>query len=342
MDNKKKEKSEGEKLAEKLLSDKKNGGLRLSEEKLKKADKFCEGYKSFLNKAKTEREAVKAATQMAKANGFSEFCRGKSYKAGDKVYINNRGKTLALAVIGEQPVEQGVNITAAHIDSPRLDLKPNPLYEDTDLALFKTHYYGGIKKYQWVTIPLILCGKIFKKDGSSIDVLIGKDKNDPIFYISDLLPHLASEQEKKPLYNAISGEDLNVIIGTRYEKKSDGKTDKEKNKTDNSDTPKYYAMKLLNEKYGITEEDFYTAELSFVPNYEARDVGLDRSLIASAGHDDRVCCYPAISAIFDKISSKKTSVVLLADKEEIGSIGITGMRSVFWYDVLSSMIENMI
>ena len=324
-----------------LLYKKRNTFETKNQAFIDKAFAYCEGYKNFLNDSYIERAGIEQIKKTAEEKGFKPFDFKKEYKPGDKFYYIQKEKSMMLCDIGSDDIENGFNLVAAHMDCPRLDLKPSPLYDDNGIAFFQTHYYGGIKKYQWVTIPLILFGKIFKKDGSSIDVLIGKDKNDPIFYISDLLPHLASEQEKKPLYNAISGEDLNVIIGTRYEKKSDGKTDKEKNKTDNSDTPKYYAMKLLNEKYGITEEDYYTAELSFVPNYEARDVGLDRSLIASAGHDDRVCCYPAISAIFDKISSKKTSVVLLADKEEIGSIGITGMRSVFWYDVLSSMIENM-
>jgi len=307
-----------EQLKDRLYYKRKNGRLVSSDETLNKADEYCEGYKSFLNKAKTEREAVKAATEMAKANGFSEFCHGKVYKAGDKVYINNRGKTLALAVIGEQPVEQGVNITAAHIDSPRLDLKPNPLYEDTDLALFKTHYYGGIKKYQWTAIPLSLHGVVLKADGSSVNVSLGENADEPKFVITDLLPHLSAAQSKRTLNEGIKGEELNVLIGSRPFKSDEG-----------SELVKLNILKLLNEKYGIVEKDFLSAELTLVPAFPVSDIGFDRSMIGGYGHDDRVCSYPAAVAAFDVKAPDYTAVTVLTDKEEIGSDGNTGLNSSY-------------
>lgn len=317
-----------EQLKDRLYYKRKNGRLVSSDETLNKADEYCEGYKSFLNKAKTEREAVKAATQMAKANGFSEFCRGKAYKAGDKVYINNRGKTLALAVIGEQPVEQGVNITAAHIDSPRLDLKPNPLYEDTDLALFKTHYYGGIKKYQWTAVPLSLHGVFVLKDGTVKEVSIGENENEPKFVINDLLPHLASEQIKRPLNEGVKGEELNVLVGSHPFKDDKG-----------SELVKLNILKLLNEKYGVTEEDFLSAELEMVPAAKSTDIGFDRSLIGSYGQDDRVCAYPALTAVLEVEKPEKTALAILADKEEIGSCGNTGLESDFLRFVIGDLAK---
>ena len=317
-----------EQLKDRLYYKRKNGRLVSSDETLNKADEYCEGYKSFLNKAKTEREAVKAATQMAKANGFSEFCRGKAYKAGDKVYINNRGKTLALAVIGEQPVEQGVNITAAHIDSPRLDLKPNPLYEDTDLALFKTHYYGGIKKYQWTAVPLSLHGVFVLKDGTVKEVSIGENENEPKFVINDLLPHLASEQIKRPLNEGVKGEELNVLVGSHPFKDDKG-----------SELVKLNILKLLNEKYGVTEEDFLSAELEMVPAAKSTDIGFDRSLIGSYGQDDRVCAYPALTAVLEVEKPEKTALAILSDKEEIGSCGNTGLESDFLRFVIGDLAK---
>ena len=317
-----------EQLKDRLYYKRKNGRLVSSDETLNKADEYCEGYKSFLNKAKTEREAVKAATQMAKANGFSEFCRGKAYKAGDKVYINNRGKTLALAVIGEQPVEQGVNITAAHIDSPRLDLKPNPLYEDTDLALFKTHYYGGIKKYQWTAVPLSLHGVFVLKDGTVKEVSIGENENEPKFVINDLLPHLASEQIKSPLNEGVKGEELNVLVGSHPFKDDKG-----------SELVKLNILKLLNEKYGVTEEDFLSAELEMVPAAKSTDIGFDRSLIGSYGQDDRVCAYPALTAVLEVEKPEKTALAILTDKEEIGSCGNTGLESDFLRFVIGDLAK---
>lgn len=317
-----------EQLKDRLYYKRKNGRLVSSDETLNKADEYCEGYKSFLNKAKTEREAVKAAAQMAKANGFSEFCRGKAYKAGDKVYINNRGKTLALAVIGEQPVEQGVNITAAHIDSPRLDLKPNPLYEDTDLALFKTHYYGGIKKYQWTAVPLSLHGVFVLKDGTVKEVSIGENENEPKFVINDLLPHLASEQIKRPLNEGVKGEELNVLVGSHPFKDDKG-----------SELVKLNILKLLNEKYGVTEEDFLSAELEMVPAAKSTDIGFDRSLIGSYGQDDRVCAYPALTAVLEVEKPEKTALAILTDKEEIGSCGNTGLESDFLRFVIGDLAK---
>ena len=265
---------------------------------------------------------------MAKANGFSEFCRGKAYKAGDKVYINNRGKTLALAVIGEQPVEQGVNITAAHIDSPRLDLKPNPLYEDTDLALFKTHYYGGIKKYQWTAVPLSLHGVFVLKDGTVKEVSIGENENEPKFVINDLLPHLASEQIKRPLNEGVKGEELNVLVGSHPFKDDKG-----------SELVKLNILKLLNEKYGVTEEDFLSAELEMVPAAKSTDIGFDRSLIGSYGQDDRVCAYPALTAVLEVEKPEKTALAILTDKEEIGSCGNTGLESDFLRFVIGDLAK---
>ena len=317
-----------EQLKDRLYYKRKNGRLVSSNETLKTADEYCEGYKSFLNKAKTEREAVKAAIQMAKANGFSEFCRGKTYKAGDKVYINNRGKTLALAVIGTKPVEQGVNITAAHIDSPRLDLKPNPLYEDTDLALFKTHYYGGIKKYQWTAVPLSLHGVFVLKDGTVKEVSIGENENEPKFVINDLLPHLASEQIKRPLNEGVKGEELNVLVGSHPFKDDKG-----------GELVKLNILKLLNEKYGVTEEDFLSAELEMVPAAKSTDIGFDRSLIGSYGQDDRVCAYPALTAVLEVENPQKTALAILTDKEEIGSCGNTGLESDFLRFVIGDLAK---
>ena len=312
------DKSKSEELKESLFYKRKNGRLVSEEETLKKADEYCEGYKSFLDNAKTEREAVKTAVAMAEEKGFTEFVYGKKYNAGDKVYINNRGKTLALAVIGKEPVEQGVNITAAHIDSPRLDLKPNPLYEDLELALFKTHYYGGIKKYQWTAVPLALHGVFALKDGTVKEVSIGEKDDEPKFVINDLLPHLASEQIKRTLNEGIKGEELNVLVGSHPFKDDKG-----------SELVKLNILKLLNEKYGVTEEDFLSAELELVPAYKSCDIGFDRSLIGSYGQDDRVCAYPALTAVLEVENPKKTALAILTDKEEIGSVGNTGLESDF-------------
>ncbi len=305
-------------LKENLFYTRKNGRLKASEETLQKADSYCEGYKAFLDAAKTEREAVDEAVKLAEAKGFVPFVIGKKYNAGDKVYFNNRGKSIAFAVIGKETADKGVNITAAHIDSPRLDLKPNPLYEEVDFALFKTHYYGGIRKYQWVTIPLALHGVFALKDGSTIKVSIGEKDDEPKFVINDLLPHLSAEQDKRTLSGGIKGEELNVLVGSHPFKDDEG-----------SELVKLNILKLLNEKYGITEEDFLSAELEIVPAFKASDLGFDRSLIGAYGQDDRVCAYPALTAILDVEVPEKTALAILADKEEIGSCGNTGLESDF-------------
>ncbi len=305
-------------LKEKLFYNKKNGLLKADENTISDAANYCEGYKKFLDTAKTEREAAKEALRLALAKGFVPFERGKKYSAGDKVYFNNRGKTVAFAIIGEKNVEEGLKICAAHIDSPRLDLKPNPLYEEIELALFKTHYYGGLRKYQWTAVPLALHGVFAKKDGSVIEVNIGEDESDPKFVVNDLLPHLAAEQNKRTLAEGIKGEELNVLIGSMPFKDDEG-----------SELVKLNILKILNEKYGVTEEDFLSAELEMVPAYKASDVGFDRSLVGAYAQDDRICAYPALTAILEIENPKYTALVILADKEEVGSDGNTGLNSDF-------------
>jgi aspartyl aminopeptidase len=315
-------------LKENLFYNRKNGRLKANEETLKNADDYCEGYKAFLDAAKTEREAVEEAVKLAEAKGFVPFVIGQKYNAGDKVYFNNRGKSIAFAVIGKETADKGVNITAAHIDSPRLDLKPNPLYEEVDLALFKTHYYGGIRKYQWVAIPLALHGVFALKDGSQVKVSIGEKDDEPKFVINDLLPHLSAEQDKRTLAGGIKGEELNVLVGSHPFKDDEG-----------SELVKLNILKLLNEKYGITEEDFLSAELEIVPAFKATDLGFDRSLIGAYGQDDRVCAYPALTAILDIDTPEKTALAILADKEEIGSCGNTGLESDFLRFVIGDIAK---
>ena len=285
---------------------------------IKEADYFCEGYMSFLDAAKTEREAVEEAVELARANGFIEFRKGEKYAPGERVYYNNRGKSLILAVIGKRDLAEGVHIAAAHIDSPRLDLKPNPLYEDSELAYFKTHYYGGIKKYQWTVTPLSLHGVIVKKDGQTVKVKVGEDDGDPKFVITDLLPHLAANQMKSTMAEGVKGENLNVLIGSRPF-----------DDTDAAENVKLNILNLLFEKYGINEADFLSAELEVVPAFKACDIGFDRSMIGAYGHDDRVCAYPALMALIDAEAPEHTAVCVLADKEEIGSVGNTGLDSSF-------------
>ena len=312
------EKTQGELLREQLLYTPKQAYRVLSEEEIATVTAYCEGYKHFLDVAKTEREAVIEAVSMAKERGFVPFDHTKTYKAGDRVYLNNRGKALILAVIGTKPIEEGVSIAAAHIDSPRLDLKPNPLYEDRELAYFDTHYYGGIKKYQWTAIPLALHGVIVRRDGTTVTVSIGEAADDPIFCITDLLPHLGAKQMQKTAAEVIDGENLNVLIGSRPLADDEG-----------GDAVKLNVLKLLAEKYGIVEADFLSAELEVVPAFKARDLGFDRSMIGAYGHDDRVCAYPAMTALFDLDVPQYTALTVLADKEEIGSEGNTGMVSSF-------------
>lgn len=323
------EKTAAEILKEKLFMEKKNGLKNTDDAKWQKIEGFCEGYKSFLANGKTEREAALVAIEIAQKAGFAPFDAGKKYKAGDKYYVNNRGKAVALVVVGKESVECGANIAAAHIDSPRLDLKPNPIYEDTDLALFKTHYYGGIKKYQWTTIPLALHGVFAKKDGGVVEVNIGEDEGDPCFVVTDLLPHLAQEQSKRTLADGIKGEELNILIGSRPFKDDKG-----------SELVKLNIMSILNEKYGIVEEDFLSAELECVPAGKPRDIGFDRSLIGAYGHDDRVCAYPALVAVTEIENPEKTAITILADKEEIGSDGNTGLNSDFLRFVIRDLAKN--
>ena len=304
-----------EELRESLLAAPKNGYAQITAEQRAEMEAYCKRYAAFMDACKTEREATAWAIVEAEKNGFRPFTYGMETKPGDKIYMNNRGKSIILAVVGTENLAQGANICAAHVDSPRMDLKPNPLYEDSEIAYFKTHYYGGIKKYQWPTIPLALHGVVYRKDGSVVTITIGEDDNDPILVISDLLIHLSADQMKKPLAEGIVGEQLNVILGT------------EPLEGEGSDLVKLHIMKLLNEKYGLIESDFLSAELTIVPAGKCREVGLDRSLLGAYGHDDRVCAYAELEALFTIGTPTKTAVCILADKEEIGSVGISGMQS---------------
>ena len=307
--------TKAEALKKELFYEPQHASRVLKEEEVRQADAYAEEYKAFLTRAKTEREAVKAAVEMAEQRGFRPFDRTQPLKAGDKVYLNNRGKSLLLAVIGSRPITDGVSIAAAHIDSPRIDLKPNPVYEDHSLCYFDTHYYGGIKKYQWTAIPLALYGVVVRKDGTTVEVAIGDDPSDPVFCVTDLLPHLGAEQMKRPATEVVKGEALDILIGSRPFCADEG-----------SDMVKLNILKILNEKYGITEADFQSAELEAVPAGATRDVGFDRSMLGGYGHDDRVCAYPALTALFALETPEYTAVTVLADKEEIGSEGTTGMQ----------------
>lgn len=300
----------------------------ISEDELERSFAYAESYKLFLDNCKTEREAVKYSVAMAKRRGYTEYRLGDDIAVGGKYYYNNRGKQLVVFRVGEEPLENGAYIMAAHIDSPRLDLKQNPLYEDSGLGLFKTHYYGGIKKYQWTAVPLALHGIVMKSDGTSVDICIGEDEDEPIFYVSDLLPHLAKDQMSKSLAEGITGEGLNIIVGSEpyREEETDGAI-------------KLNLLRILNEKYGMCEEDFLSAELTAVPAMHARDIGLDRSLIAGYGHDDRVCAYSELTALLDSNDTAKTVFVVLADKEETGSDGVSGMQSQLFADILAEVCE---
>lgn len=289
------------------------------------AYEYAKGYAKFLDRAKTEREAVNATIDYITKFGFSEYKFGTSLKAGDKYYYNNRGKSIFIFTIGTEDINNGMRISAAHIDSPRIDLKQVPLYEDSGMCFFKTHYYGGIRKYQWVTIPLALHGVVVTSDGRSVNITVGEDEGDPIFYINDLLPHLGHATDAKPLGEAIPGENLNILVGSRP---LEG---------EGSDMIKLNIIKILNEKYGIKEDDFLSAELCAVPALKARDIGFDRSLIGAYGHDDRVCAYPAVSAIVDNADSHHTLMCILADKEETGSEGNTGMKCSLMADLIDEI-----
>lgn len=324
------EKTRGEELRDKLFMEKKNAYEVTDAQECDKAYTYCEDYKKFLDSAKTEREATAVAINIAKGCGFEEFQYGKSYKEGDKVYFNNRGKSIYLVVFGSDPLENGVSIAAAHIDSPRVDLKQNPLYEEGGMAYFKTHYYGGIKKYQWPAMPLAIHGVIVKADGEVLNVCVGESEEDPVFCISDLLPHLDRDYSR-PVSKVIEAEKMNILIGSRP-------FDDEKV----SDKIKLNVLSILNEKYGITEKDFLTSELCLVPSGKSRDLGFDRSLIIGYGHDDKVCAYPIITATLEasKLNPKKTVVTILADKEETGSDGNTGMKTHAFRNMLWDMCES--
>ena len=323
-------KTAAQKLKEKLFLDRQNGYYTMTDEDIKASSEFAELYKDFLDKSKTEREAVNYAVALLKKKGFKEFRKGKKLKAGDKIYKINRGKAVLISVIGSASIAEGVRLCAAHIDSPRLDMKQNPLYEDNEMALLKTHYYGGIKKYQWTTIPLSLHGVVIKADGTSVTVNIGEDDKDPVFCVSDLLPHLAAEQMSRPASKLIRGEDLNIIVGSRPFSK-----DKE------SESVKLNIMNILFEKYGITEADLVSAELEAVPAFKARDIGFDRSLIGGYGHDDRCCSFPALMAAVDSSKPVHTSVTVLTDKEETGSDGNTGLRSSYLRYFIEDIAEAL-
>ena len=324
----KKEKTETELLKEKLLIKTESGAKTLEPEEIAKADEFCKGYTAFLDNAKTERDAVDYTLKAALGAGFTEYDPTKDYKPGDRVYLNNRGRALMLCVIGKNGTKNGVRLGIAHIDSPRLDLKPNPLYESNDLAMFKTHYYGGIKKYQWPTVPLALHGVVALKDGTVVRVRIGDEESEPCFVVTDLLPHLAADQMSKVMTKAFNGELLNVLIGSRPFRK-----DKE------SESVKLNIMNILYEKYGFTETDFVSAELTMVPAGKARDVGFDRSMIGAYGHDDKVCAYPAVMAAFDTEVPEQTIISVLTDREEIGSDGATGMKSTYMADFIADLAK---
>lgn len=313
--------------------EKENVWTAYQEKELQHLEQISKGYKEFISKAKTERECVDLALEAAREHGFSDLAvkikNNESLKLGDKVYAQCMGKAVILAVIGEEPLEQGMNILGAHLDSPRLDLKQNPLYEDTQMALLETHYYGGIKKYQWITLPLAIHGIVAKKDGTSVRINLGEDPDDPVFCISDLLIHLSGELMEKKAKEVVSGEELNLLFGSRP------LAGEEK------DAVKGQILALLRQQYGIEEEDFLSAELEIVPAGKARDCGLDRSMILGYGQDDRICAYTSLLAILEASHPARTAVCLLVDKEEIGSVGATGMHSHFFEDTLAEIMDRM-
>ncbi len=307
---------------EKLNNDERNDVFKLGDD-----------YRAFIDASKTERLSIKEIVKRAEANGFVNLESKKDLKPGDKLYYVNKEKNAVLAVIGKESIEKGMNIVGSHVDSPRIDIKQNPLYEKHGISLLKTHYYGGIRKYQWVTIPLALYGTVVKANGDIVDVAIGDDENDPVFYITDLLPHLAKDQNDKKLSEAIEGEGLNVIIGSLPAADENNDEDKKDDKKF-----KLNVLKILNEKYGMIEEDFQTAELEIVPAGKARDVGIDRGMIMAYGHDDRVCAYTSLKAIIELESTDKTAIALFSDKEEVGSNGNTGMHSAFFNNMVAELI----
>ena len=324
------ENNKGKLLREQLLNQKKNGWDKVDEATEHAIFDYCEGYKVYLDKGKTERTCVDYTLELIEAAGFVPLERGMELVPGMKVYRVNRGRGINLAVIGSAPLDQGVSIVAAHIDAPRLDLKPTPLYEDSEIAFLKTHYYGGIRKYQWVTIPLELRGVVVLKDGSVVNVSVGGNPGDPQFTINDLLPHLGADQSKKPLGEAIPAESLNLVVGSRPLKDDEGDS-----------RVKLAVMQILNEKYGITEADFISAEIEAVPAFNATDIGFDRTLLGAYGHDDRVCAYAGLKAMLDLEGTPcRTAVCVLADKEEIGSEGVSGMQSAFFDTFMEDLCDS--
>lgn len=321
-------KTKGQELREQLVWEFPHIGKEKPEQ-AEKAYGYCEGYKAFLNAGKTERECVREAVKMLKKAGYKPFDKKASYEPGDKVYYVNRGKAIIATTFGKKPIDQGLRINGAHIDSPRLDLKPNPLYEKADMAFFKTHYYGGIRKYQWGTIPLAMHGVVVKKDGETVDLSIGEDEKDPVFCVTDLLPHLAAKQNERPLKDGLKGEELNIVVGSLPYQDEEIK-----------EPVKLMALSLLHEKYGITEKDFFRAEIEMVPAVKARDVGFDGCLIGAYGQDDRVCAYTALTAEMDAKKPAHTTVTILADKEEIGSAGNTGLNSDFVLHYIEDLAEQ--
>ena len=301
---------------------------KYTDEQIKDVMAFNEGYKNFITNGKTERLCVKQSIELAKENGFKELSEYETLKPGDKVYVNNMNKNIALFIVGKQPIETGMRILGAHIDSPRMDLKQNPLYESEGFALLDTHYYGGVKKYQWVTIPLSLIGVVVKKDGTVIDVNIGEDENDPVVGISDLLIHLSADQMKKDASKVIEGEDLDVTIASIPLKDSE------------KEAVKANVLKILKEKYDFEEEDFLSAEIEVVPSGKARDYGIDRSMVAGYGHDDRVCAYTSLMALLQVTDPEYTSCCILVDKEEIGSVGATGAQSLFFENTVAELLAK--
>lgn len=320
-------KTKGQELVEKLTWSAPNIA-KAAPKQINKAQKFCEGYKRFLDEGKTERECVRYAVKLLEKNGYRPFQAGGQYVPGDKVYFVNREKALIATTFGAESVEKGVRINGAHIDSPRLDLKPNPVYEKEDLAYFKTHYYGGIRKYQWGATPLAMHGIVIRRDGTAVDICIGEEEGDPVFCITDLLPHLAAKQNERPLAEGLRGEELNIVIGSLPYQDDSIK-----------EPVKLLALQLLHEKYGITEADFYRAEIEMVPAVKAADVGLDRSMIGAYGQDDRICAYTALMAEIDTQMPSLTTVTILTDKEEIGSEGNTGLNSDYVLHYLEDLAD---
>ena len=322
--------SEGKELQEMLFNNKKVGWESIDEVKKNEIMGYCNSYMDFLDSGKTEREIIKESVKIAEINGFRNINNLEKLNPGDKIYFVNREKSMYLAVIGYDNIEKGLNVIGAHADSPRLDLKPNPIYEDDGFAFFKTHYYGGIKKYQWTTIPLAIHGVVVKRNGEKVEVKIGEDKQDPIFVITDLLPHLAQEQMERKLKDGIRGEELNILIGSiPY------------NDKDVKEKVKLNILSILNQKYGIIEKDFLSAELEIVPAFKARSLGFDQSMVAAYGQDDKICVYTSLTALMNIDKPKTTAVCIISDKEEIGSMGNTGMESHVFDTFISEILNKL-